>query len=184
VVEIRPRRGRARASTILDGPGLALRGATNPDALQDEFLPNDVIGVGTLRQQGYNVVTWDPRGEWSSGGRLEINSPDFEAKDVSAIISWLATTQPEVQLDNEAALDPSNAICGSDHERGLGIAKRDSLFAGSLPTRTQPEPDVKSQFLKRLSHDASHSGPAAVTVERSVIRSGPRCAPRGPRPCR
>jgi hypothetical protein len=42
--------GRA-ASTIHDGPGLALPGATNPDALQDEFLPNDVIGVGTLRQQ-------------------------------------------------------------------------------------------------------------------------------------
>ena len=46
--------------------------------------------MGTLLQNGYNVVTWDPRGEWGSGGTLEIDSPDFEAKDMQAIISWVA----------------------------------------------------------------------------------------------
>ena len=110
-----------RAPTILDGPGLALPGATNPDALNDEFLPNDVIGVGALRHAGYNVVTWDPRGVWSSGGTLQVDHPEFEGRDVSAIISWLAT-QPEVQLDNEAALDPRIGMMGASYGGGIQLA--------------------------------------------------------------
>jgi ABC-2 type transport system ATP-binding protein len=104
-----------KAPTILDGPGLALPGATNPNAMQDQLLPNDVIGVGTLRHAGYNVVTWDPRGEWSSGGVMQIDHPEFEGRDVSAIISWLAT-QPEVQLDGDPVLlDPRIGMVGASY---------------------------------------------------------------------
>ena len=110
-----------KATTILDGPGLALPGATNPEAMNDEFLPNDVIGVGTLRHAGYNVVTWDPRGEWSSGGTLEVDHPDFEGKDVSAIISWLAT-QPEVKLDDAKTLDPRIGMVGASYGGGIQLA--------------------------------------------------------------
>jgi ABC-2 type transport system ATP-binding protein len=110
-----------RAPSILDGPGLALPGATNPDALSDEFLPNDVIGVGTLRHAGYNVITWDPRGEWSSGGQLQVDHPDFEGKDVSAIISWLAT-QPEVQMDDISTLDPRIGMVGASYGGGIQLA--------------------------------------------------------------
>ncbi|MDT5315800.1 MAG: type transport system ATP-binding protein [Mycobacterium sp.] len=112
-----------KAPTILDGPGLALPGATTYLSEKDEFLPNDVIGIGALRNAGYNVVTWDPRGEWNSGGQLEVDSPDFEAKDVSAIISWLAT-QPEVQLDhpeNLAALDPRIGMVGASYGGGIQL---------------------------------------------------------------
>ena len=124
-----------RAPTILDGPGLALPGATNPDALQDELLPNDVIGVGTLRQAGYNVVTWDPRGEWSSGGQLEVDHPDFEGRDVSAIISWLAT-QREVQLDDPAMLDPRIGMVGASYGGGiqLATAANDHRIDAIVPT--------------------------------------------------
>jgi ABC-2 type transport system ATP-binding protein len=124
-----------RAPTILDSPGLALPGATNPDALQDELLPNDVIGVGTLRQAGYNVVTWDPRGEWSSGGQLEVDHPDFEGRDVSAIISWLAT-QREVQLDDPAMLDPRIGMVGASYGGGiqLATAANDHRIDAIVPT--------------------------------------------------
>jgi ABC-2 type transport system ATP-binding protein len=47
---------------------------------------NDVIGVGALWQAGYIVVTWDPRGEWSSGGTLEIDHP------IDATIAWHSLT--------------------------------------------------------------------------------------------
>jgi hypothetical protein len=40
-----------------------------------DSLANDVVGIGALRQAGYNVVTWDPRGEWNSGGTLEVDHP-------------------------------------------------------------------------------------------------------------
>lgn len=110
-----------KAPTILDGPGLALPGATNPYAMDDEFLVNDVVGVGTLRHAGYNVVTWDPRGEWSSGGTMQVDHPDFEGKDVSAIISWLAT-QPEVKLDDAATLDPRIGMVGASYGGGIQLA--------------------------------------------------------------
>ena len=107
-----------RAPTVLDGPGLGLPGSTNLDGVNDEFLGNDVIGIAPLRQAGYNVVTWDPRGEWNSGGVLQIDSPDFEGRDVSAIISWLAT-QPEVQLDTEG--DPRIGMVGASYGGGIQL---------------------------------------------------------------
>ena len=54
--------------------------------------------MGTLLKNGYNVVTWDPRGEWRSGGILQIDHPEFEGKDMQAIISWVAQ-QPEAAFD-------------------------------------------------------------------------------------
>ncbi|WP_286274170.1 S15 peptidase family protein [Mycobacterium antarcticum] len=127
-----------RAPTVLDGPGLALPGSTNYLSEKDEFLPNDVIGIGALRNAGYNVVTWDPRGEWSSGGQLEIDSPDFEARDVSAIISWLATL-PEVQLDHPedpAALDPRLGMVGASYGGGIQLvtAAIDHRIDAIVPT--------------------------------------------------
>jgi ABC-2 type transport system ATP-binding protein len=109
------------APTILDGPGLALPGETSLNSINDPLLPNDVIWIGALRQAGYNVVTWDPRGEWSSGGALEVDDPDFEGRDVSAIISWLAT-QPEVQLDDPDTLDPRIGMVGASYGGGVQFA--------------------------------------------------------------
>ncbi|MDT5324538.1 MAG: type transport system ATP-binding protein [Mycobacterium sp.] len=123
-----------KAPTILDGPGLALPGSTAYLSEKDEFLPNDVIGIGALRDDGYNVVTWDPRGEWSSGGQLEIDSPDFEGRDVSAIISWLAT-QPEVQLD-PGVLDPRIGMVGASYGGGIQLvsAAIDHRIDAIVPT--------------------------------------------------
>jgi len=122
-----------QAPTILDGPGLALPGATNPAAAKDEFLPNQVIGILPVRQDGYNVVTWDPRGEWNSGGQLQIDSPDFEAKDVSAIISWLAT-QPEVDLNSPG--DPKIGMVGASYGGGIQLvaAATDPRIDAIVPT--------------------------------------------------
>jgi ABC-2 type transport system ATP-binding protein len=122
-----------QAPTILDGPGLALPGATNPNAAKDEFLPNQVIGILPLRQDGYNVVTWDPRGEWNSGGELQIDSPDFEAKDVSAIISWLAT-RPEVDLNSPG--DPEIGMVGASYGGGIQLvaAATDPRIDAIVPT--------------------------------------------------
>lgn len=107
------------APTVLDGPGLGLPGSTALNLRVDEFLPNDVIGVGALREAGYNVVTWDPRGEWHSGGVLHIDSPQLEGRDVSSIISFLSTL-PEVQLD--AANDPRIGMVGASYGGGIQLS--------------------------------------------------------------
>ena len=46
-----------QAPTILNGPGLGLPGETNPTALDNPLLPNQVIGMAPLLHDGYNVVT-------------------------------------------------------------------------------------------------------------------------------
>ncbi|MCF6390217.1 prolyl oligopeptidase family serine peptidase [Mycobacterium sp. MBM] len=111
-----------KAATILQGPGLLLPGATNLNVTPLDGVIADTSGlvyVGTLRAAGFNVVTWDPRGEHRSGGRLEQGSPDFEAKDVSAIISWVAT-QPEVRLD-PGVLDPRIGMTGASYGGGIQL---------------------------------------------------------------
>ncbi|MFB1295742.1 CocE/NonD family hydrolase [Mycobacterium sp. pW049] len=107
------------APTILNGPGLGLPGSTALELPVDSFLPNDVVGVGTLRQNGYNVVTWDPRGEWRSEGVMHLNSPDLEGRDMSHIISFLSTL-PEVQLD--AINDPRIGMTGASYGGGIQLA--------------------------------------------------------------
>ena len=107
------------APTVLNGPGLGLPGATTLDLDVDSFLPRDTIGVGALRDAGYNVVTWDPRGEWRSEGIMTLDSPDYEGRDMSHIISYLATL-PEVALDG--ANDPRIGMTGASYGGGIQLA--------------------------------------------------------------
>ncbi|MBB3604931.1 ABC-2 type transport system ATP-binding protein [Mycolicibacterium sp. BK556] len=113
-----------QAPTVLDGPGLGMPGQTSIDGSPLDGVLTNALGLPSilaLRNAGYNVVTWDPRGEYSSGGQLEIDSPDYEARDVSAIISWLAT-QPEVALDGDPAnLDPKIGMVGASYGGGIQL---------------------------------------------------------------
>lgn len=120
------------APTVLNGPGVALPGSTTLELKVDSFLPNDVIGIGALREAGYNVVTWDPRGEWRSEGRMQLQSPDFEGRDVSHIISYLATL-PEVQTVNG---DPKIGMVGASYGGGiqLSTATIDHRIDAIVPT--------------------------------------------------
>src|SRR5579859_5730126 len=86
-----------RAPTVLVGPGWGSAGDTNPNSPPGPS--TGYPGLGPLRHAGFNVLTWDPRGFGASGGQAEVDSPQFEGRDVSAIISWLAN-QPQAQLDS------------------------------------------------------------------------------------
>lgn len=114
VVHFHPARGAAagaRAPTVLVGQGYPQRGDRRPD-----LDTSDRIGTATLRAAGYNVLTWDPRGLGASGGTVMFNSPDFEARDVSALIDFVAA-QPEALLD--AAADPRVGMSGSSYGGGI-----------------------------------------------------------------
>jgi ABC-2 type transport system ATP-binding protein len=96
------------APTIFNGSGAATRAVINP------FLRNPEVwlGVQELRDAGYNVVTWDPRGEFYSGGVLNLDSAQFEGRDVSAIIDFVArlsTTQ------RDAPGDPRMGMVGGSY---------------------------------------------------------------------
>jgi ABC-2 type transport system ATP-binding protein len=96
------------APTILEGPGWSSAGETQDGGaaglaggagLGAIF---GVPGISTFIGHGYNVLTWDPRGFGQSGGTVEIDDPNYEARDVQALIDWVAK-QPEAQLDQSCS---------------------------------------------------------------------------------
>lgn len=103
------------APTVLSGPGWSLPGETS---LEKSALFGSV-GIGTLNDRGYNVLTWDPRGFGESTGTVSVDHPDFEGRDVSRIIDWLAT-QDSVQLDAEG--DPRIGMIGASYGGGIQLA--------------------------------------------------------------
>lgn len=115
------------APTVLYGPGMTRPGETNPYA-------TGFVGIGTFRSADYNVVTWDPRGEYASGGLLQLDNPNFEGKDVSSIISWMAD-QPGVQLDDAVTLDPRLGMVGVSYGGGIQLvaAARDKRIDAIVP---------------------------------------------------
>jgi ABC-2 type transport system ATP-binding protein len=103
-----------QAPTVLNGPGLGSPGETDPYNEVGTF--GSVPGVGLMRDEGYNVITWDPRGEFASGGVLQLDNPFFEGRDVSAIVSW-AADNPLVELENPD--DPAVGMVGGSYGGGI-----------------------------------------------------------------
>jgi ABC-2 type transport system ATP-binding protein len=103
-----------RAPTILMGPGWGSGGETNTSS-------KGVLGVASirdLRDAGYNVLTWDPRGFGNSSGTIEVDSAAAEGRDVQRIIDWVAA-QPGVQLDS--AGDPRMGMVGASYGGGIQL---------------------------------------------------------------
>jgi ABC-2 type transport system ATP-binding protein len=93
------------APTILNGPGLATAGNIDPTA--PNTVDGLVPGINTLRDAGYNVVTWDPRGEFDSTGRLELDSPMYEGQDVKNIVSWVVD-HPQYTYQSWETVNPTD----------------------------------------------------------------------------
>ena len=104
-----------KTPTVLMGPGWSLGGDT--DASTKAALgPQSVVTIGNLNEAGYNVATWDPRGFAKSSGTVTVDSADFEAKDTSALIDWIAG-QKGVQLD--APGNPRIGMVGMSYGGGI-----------------------------------------------------------------
>ncbi|WP_030959530.1 alpha/beta fold hydrolase [Streptomyces sp. NRRL S-378] len=71
-----------------------------------------------LARDGYAVMTWSARGFGRSGGRIGLNDPEHEVKDVSRLIDWLAA-RPEVRLD--AAGDPRVGVSGASYGGAVSL---------------------------------------------------------------
>jgi ABC-2 type transport system ATP-binding protein len=95
------------APTVMFGPGYSSARAGSSDAT-----------VTALLAAGYNVLTWDPRGFGDSSGDVELDSPVYEARDVSALIDRIAQ-QPEAQLD--APGDPRLGMVGASYGGGIQL---------------------------------------------------------------
>lgn len=122
----------AAAPTVLNGPDLGFPGNTEATFVWAPSLVEIVPGIPTLREgaspfpggytasTGFNVVTWDPRGEWASGGVMELDSPFYEARDVASIISW-AGSGDNIAASQVAAIDgdPLVGMVGGSYGGGI-----------------------------------------------------------------
>ncbi len=100
--------------TILMGPGWGESGDTNTTTV-GLF---GSVGIGSLNHDGYNVLTWDPRGFGKSTGTVETDSANFEGRDVEKMLDWVAT-QPIAQLDGPT--DPRVGMAGGSYGGGIQL---------------------------------------------------------------
>lgn len=104
----------APAPTVLMGPGWGMAGDTDVDTV-------GVLGamdIANLRAQGFNVLTWDPRGFGASDGVAQVDSAEFEGRDVGRLLDWVAA-QPGVELDR--AGDPRVGMIGGSYGGGIQL---------------------------------------------------------------
>ncbi|GAA3722118.1 hypothetical protein GCM10023082_19860 [Streptomyces tremellae] len=71
-----------------------------------------------LARDGYAVLTWSSRGFGRSTGRIGLNDPAYEVKDVSRLIDWLAR-QPQVRLDGPG--DPRVGVTGASYGGAVSL---------------------------------------------------------------
>ncbi|MCB1265807.1 MAG: peptidase S15 [Mycobacterium sp.] len=134
----------ASAPTVLMGPGLPGPGDTDPDNPFGQMLSaanqfgSLTPGIPVLRSGswesavggpsyqgngGYNVITWDPRGEYASGGVLQLDSPFYEGRDVSAILTWATSgsnpARNQVRVDEYD--DPLIGMVGGSYGGGIQL---------------------------------------------------------------
>ena len=161
------------APTVLMGPGWSLAGDTDVEA-------TGILGaldIGTLWEAGFNVMTWDPRGFGESGGAAQVNSADFEGRDVQVLIDWVAS-QPVATLDAEH--DPAVGMVGGSYGGGiqLVVASQDCRVDAivpivawhSLTTSLFKAETVKTGWATTLT-DVASSGTVDPHVE-SAYESG------------
>lgn len=74
--------------------------------------------LDVMLEQGYAVLTWDQRGFGCSGGVVQIDKPDVEGRDASALIDWAVANAPIATVDG----DPLVGFTGGSYAGGIQTA--------------------------------------------------------------
>jgi ABC-2 type transport system ATP-binding protein len=101
--------------TVLMGPGWGSSGDTDTSQAGIQ----GALSIAQLWHGGFNVLTWDPRGFGHSGGEAEVDSPNDEGRDVSAMLNWVAQ-EPGVELDRPGV--PRVGMVGESYGGGVQFA--------------------------------------------------------------
>jgi ABC-2 type transport system ATP-binding protein len=75
------------------------------------------------------VITWDPRGEWDSGGVLQLDNPFYEGRDVSSLIDWAEVNTPLLFEGGK----PDIAMMGGSYGGGIQMTTVDPRIKAIVP---------------------------------------------------
>lgn len=76
----------------------------------------DIDDEDLFIKAGYGVLTWDQRGFGASGGKVHIDSPQYEGQDVMRLIDMLVA---DGRVAQEAAGDPLIGMSGGSYAGGI-----------------------------------------------------------------
>jgi ABC-2 type transport system ATP-binding protein len=121
------------APTIFTTSGLGFPGNIDPYSVWDSSiaLVPVVPGIAPFRAEGYNVITWDPRGEGDSTGTLQLDSPEYEGRDVQTLIDYAIQQGWTTTVDG----DPLIGMAGGSYGGGIQLvtAAMDSRIDAIVP---------------------------------------------------
>ena len=109
------------APTILVGAGWGYPGDRCPPGNTPEEQLEGVFSntpIKSFIDAGYNVMTFDARGFWRSGGTVQVDDPRYEGRDMQALIDYIAN-QREAQLDGPD--DPRLGMAGGSYGGGIQL---------------------------------------------------------------
>lgn len=77
-------------------------------------LGSDFTDIGVFIDKGYGVVSIDQRAHGDSNGSNRVMDPDFEGKNLLAVLDWLEANLPWLKYGPSAdGTDPHNLVLGS-----------------------------------------------------------------------
>jgi ABC-2 type transport system ATP-binding protein len=116
-----------------------------------------------LARRGYVVLAYTARGFGGSGGRISLDSPDFEVADGRQLVSWLAA-RPEVAKD--APGDPKVGVTGASYGGALSLmlAAYDSRVDAIAPMITWN--DLSRAFFPDAARPADAPGSTSGVFKR------------------
>lgn len=136
-----------------------------------------------LAGQGYVALTYSARGFGASGGRVHLDSPDYEVADARALIDVLAG-RSDVQLD--AAGDPRVGVIGASYGGALalmsaGTDPRVDAVAASITWN-----DLSTALFPQAAQGSTRPGPFAQlwasSLYSGVMQQKPSASSTGARP--
>jgi ABC-2 type transport system ATP-binding protein len=108
-----------------------------------------------LAAHGYAVLAYSAQGFGRSGGEIHLDSPDFEVRDASRLLDWLAA-RPEIRTDANG--DPRVGVVGGSYGGGLALllAAADPRVDAIVPMITFN--DLTTSLLPESSGQSSLNG--------------------------
>ncbi|MEU8438574.1 alpha/beta fold hydrolase [Streptomyces sp. NPDC029216] len=135
-----------------------------------------------LARDGYAVMTWSARGFGRSGGKIGLNDPEHEVKDVSALIDWLAR-RPEVRLDGDG--DPRVGVAGASYGGAVallaaGYDRRVDAIAPQITYWNLADSLFPEGVFKKLWAGIFFTGGSADGLQQSGLPAGAAAAAGAP----